>query len=92
MLTVVATARGFKFSQLEMSKHTHPPSWTAPVQRQPLLILIAAEVLLTILLPAFSFELTDKPIIWNSSAVSYPTMDKDSTRPEMLLKVRALAC
>ena len=73
-----------------MSKHTHPPLWKYPVQ--PLLIAaVAAEVLLTILLPAFSFELTDKPIIWNSSAVSYPTMDKDSTRPEMLLKVRALA-
>nr|A0A2R4SBW0.1 RecName: Full=Ganoderic acid synthetase CYP5150L8; AltName: Full=Cytochrome P450 monooxygenase CYP5150L8 [Ganoderma lucidum]AVZ44872.1 ganoderic acid Z synthetase CYP5150L8 [Ganoderma lucidum] len=50
------------------------------------------KVLLTILLPAFSFELTEKPIFWNTSAVSYPTMDKDSTRPEMLLKVKALAC
>ncbi|KAM5542011.1 hypothetical protein V8D89_004321 [Ganoderma adspersum] len=50
------------------------------------------KVLLTTLLPAFEFGLTEKPIIWNSSAVSYPTMDKDSTRPEMLLKVRALDC
>ena len=86
MLTIVV--RGFKFSQLEMSKWAH-----LELSRFPLLIAaVAAEVLLTTLLPVFSFELTDKPIIWNSSAVSYPTMDKDSTRPEMLLKVRALDC
>ena len=57
-----------------------------------MIAVVVAEVLLTTLLPAFSFELTDKPIIWNSSAVSYPTMKKDSTQPEMLLRVRALDC
>ncbi|KAI1786411.1 cytochrome P450 [Ganoderma leucocontextum] len=85
----VRSCIGFKFSQLEMSKHIA----VVEVPRSPLLTAaVVAEVILTVLLPAFSFELTDKPIFWNSSAVSYPTMNKDSTRPEMLLKVKALAC
>ena len=42
------------------------------------------------LLTSFSFELTDEAIVWNSAAVMYPTMGEDSTKPEMLLKVRAL--
>lgn len=42
------------------------------------------------LIPAFSFELTDKPITWNSSTVNYPTMGEESTKPEMLLRVTAL--
>ena len=50
----------------------------------------SVEVVLSVLLPAFSFELTDRPIAWNTSAVSYPTMGEESSRPEMLLKVTAL--
>ena len=42
------------------------------------------------LLNNFSFELTDEPIMWNSSAVIYPTMGLKSTKPEMRLKVKAL--
>lgn len=49
-----------------------------------------SEVVLAVLLPKFSFELTDKPIVWNSSAVNYPTMGEESTKPEMLLRVKAL--
>lgn len=49
-----------------------------------------AEVVLSVLLPAFKFELTEKPVSWFSSAVSYPTMGEESTKPEMLLKVQAL--
>ncbi|KAI1793796.1 cytochrome P450 [Ganoderma leucocontextum] len=48
------------------------------------------KVVLAVLLPRFSFELTDMPITWNSSAVDYPTMEEESTKPEMLLKVKAL--
>ncbi|KAI0806613.1 cytochrome P450 [Fomes fomentarius] len=48
------------------------------------------KVVLAIMLTNFSFELTDQPIAWNSSAVIYPTMGEKSTKPEMLLKVRAL--
>ena len=52
--------------------------------------MFCAEVVLAVLLTSFSFELTDEPIVWNSSAVLYPTMGEESTKPEMLLKVNAL--
>ena len=48
------------------------------------------EVVLATLLPAFAFELTDQEITWNFSAVNYPTMGEESSKPEMLLKVKAL--
>ncbi|PIL34523.1 cytochrome P450 [Ganoderma sinense ZZ0214-1] len=48
------------------------------------------EVVLAVLLPKFSFEVTDQEITWNSSAVIYPTMGEGSSKPEMLLKVKAL--
>lgn len=49
-----------------------------------------AEVILCILLTSFSFELTGEPIAWNASAVMYPTMGEESTKPELLLKVKRL--
>ena len=42
------------------------------------------------MLEAFRFHLTDKPIIWNMSGVSYPTMDFDSIEPSLVLKVEPL--
>ena len=52
--------------------------------------LLAAEIYLSVLLTRFAFELTDQTITWNSSSVNYPTMGEESTKPEMLLKVRLL--
>ena len=52
--------------------------------------LETTEIILFTLIPAFSFELTDKPITWNTSTVNYPTMGEESTKPEMLLRVKAL--
>ncbi|KAM5545452.1 hypothetical protein V8D89_000490 [Ganoderma adspersum] len=48
------------------------------------------KIVLATLLARFSFELTNKEITWNSAAVMYPTMGEESTKSEMLLKVRAL--
>ncbi|KAI0328016.1 cytochrome P450 [Cubamyces sp. BRFM 1775] len=45
------------------------------------------KVVMVVLLSAFKFELTEKPIAWNSSAVTYPTTGEENTRPEMFLKV-----
>ncbi|KAI0669375.1 cytochrome P450 [Trametes maxima] len=45
------------------------------------------KVVLSVLLTAFRFEMTDKPIAWNSSAVAYPTTGEQSAKPEMLLRV-----
>ena len=55
-----------------------------------MLCSFVVEEVLAVLLPKFSFELTDQEITWNSSAVTYPTMGEESSKPEMLLKVRAL--
>ena len=48
-----------------------------------------SEVVLSVLLSSFEFELTDKEITWNFGAVTFPTMGLDSKKPEMLLRVRA---
>lgn len=45
------------------------------------------EVVLTVLLSKLKFEMTDRPIAWNSAAVIYPTTGEGSDRPEMFLKV-----
>ncbi|CCM05747.1 uncharacterized protein FIBRA_07979 [Fibroporia radiculosa] len=46
------------------------------------------KVVLSVLLPNFTFELTDKPIVWNAAGVRYPTVGSVSNRPQMPLKVR----
>ncbi|KAH9846410.1 cytochrome P450 [Lenzites betulinus] len=45
------------------------------------------KVVLTVLLSKLKFEMTDRPIAWNSAAVIYPTTGEGSDRPEMFLKV-----
>ncbi|OSD02190.1 cytochrome P450 [Trametes coccinea BRFM310] len=45
------------------------------------------KVVLSLLISSFKFEMTDKPIVWKTSAVSFPTMGEESTKPELLLKV-----
>ncbi|OBZ67938.1 hypothetical protein A0H81_12339 [Grifola frondosa] len=45
------------------------------------------KVVLSLLLSNFTFELSDKPIVWNVAGVRYPTMGKDGRKPQMLLKV-----
>ncbi|KAI0648541.1 cytochrome P450 [Trametes meyenii] len=45
------------------------------------------KVVLSVLLTVFRFETTDQPIVWNSSAVTYPTTGEQSAKPEILLRV-----
>lgn len=48
-----------------------------------------AEVVLSILLSTFTFELTDKPIKWNVASVWFPTAgDSDTLDPELPLNVK----
>lgn len=49
------------------------------------------EVVLASLLPAFKFEPTGKPVYWNAAGVAYPSANKGSRKPELPLKVTALA-
>ncbi|KZT68913.1 hypothetical protein DAEQUDRAFT_727339 [Daedalea quercina L-15889] len=48
------------------------------------------KVLLAVLVTNFTFESTDKPIVWNVAGVRYPTVGWESNRAEMPLAVRAL--
>ena len=48
------------------------------------------EVILSVLLMGFSFELTDEEIVWNLGPVSFPTMGPDSNKPELLLRMKSL--
>ena len=45
------------------------------------------EVVLSVLLSNFTFSLGDKQIEWNVGAVMYPTVGKESARPELPLRV-----
>ncbi|EPT01796.1 hypothetical protein FOMPIDRAFT_1048392 [Fomitopsis schrenkii] len=45
------------------------------------------KVVLSILVSNFTFEFSDKPIEWNVGGVMYPTVGKESNKPELPLKV-----
>ncbi|KAL6306606.1 cytochrome P450 monooxygenase [Sparassis latifolia] len=45
------------------------------------------KVVLSVLLPSFTFEITEKPILWNLAGVRYPTIGAESLKAEMPLKV-----
>lgn len=46
-----------------------------------------AEVVLSLLVSNFVFELSDKPIAWNISGIRFPTVGVDGSKPELPLKV-----
>ncbi|OBZ77377.1 hypothetical protein A0H81_02561, partial [Grifola frondosa] len=45
------------------------------------------KVVLSLLVSAFTFELPDKPIVWNLANIGYPTVEKHGEKPQMPLKV-----
>ncbi|KAI0336162.1 cytochrome P450 [Cubamyces sp. BRFM 1775] len=51
---------------------------------------VEIKTVLCVLLQHFKFEPTGKPIAWNFAAVQYPTVGKESTFPELPLKVSLL--
>lgn len=42
------------------------------------------------MLANFTFELSEKPVVWNLAGISYPTVGTESTKQELWLKVRAV--
>ena len=48
---------------------------------------VCAEVVLSLLISKFNFELSDKHIVWNISGIRFPTVGVDGTKPELPLKV-----
>ena len=45
---------------------------------------------MAVLLTNFKFEPSDKPIVWNNAGVAYPSVGRESKKPEMPLKVALL--
>ena len=50
-------------------------------------LITPEEVVLSVLISKFTFRLSDKEIEWNIGSVMYPTVGKESTKPELPLKV-----
>ena len=45
------------------------------------------EVVLAALISRFTFEQSDKPIIWNNSTLTFPSVADDKDKPSLPLKV-----
>ena len=71
---------GFKFAEMEMSE-----SWLIPVHLGA--DHIFAEVVLATLVSHFTFELSDKHIVWNNSSITFPSVDDGSDKPALPMKV-----
>jgi hypothetical protein len=76
---------GFKFAELEISKHI-------PVRlpREPKLI-IYAEILLAVLLSQLRFSLSEKEIHWECGILYNPTVRGISRQPQMPLMVEVVS-
>ena len=48
---------------------------------------VCAEVVLSLLISHFTFEMSDKHIVWNISGIRFPTVGVNGTKPELPLKV-----
>ncbi len=48
------------------------------------------EVVLSEMIANFTFAPSDKPVVWNLSGISYPTISTESTKPELWLNLRAV--
>ena len=80
---------GFKFSRVPARNEWVPKR--APIKPVHLTFVFAhPEIILSLLLSNYSFVPTGKPVLWNLSAVVYPTMGSESEKPEVLLKIKAL--
>ena len=49
------------------------------------------EVVLYTLLASFRFRRCEKTIVWNFSGIAFPATSKQSTKPEMYLKVELVS-
>ncbi len=51
----------------------------------------AVEIVLSELVANFAFELSDTPVVWNMSGITYPSVSVESTKSELWMKVRRLS-
>lgn len=68
-----------------MSESTHVDHVRPLVLR---LFVIHTEVVLSEMLANFTFELSERPVVWNIAGVAYPTVSTASTKQELWLRVR----
>ena len=52
-----------------------------------LVVDAGTEVVLSVLISNFTFELPEQPIVWNVSGVWYPSAEKERAKPQLPLKV-----
>ena len=74
---------GFKFSQLEMSESTKFYAY----ENLLWVTLCYTEVVLATLLATFKFERSNVPVVWNFAGIPFPAKSRESTIPEMYMKV-----
>ena len=75
---------GMKFAELELSELFFASSSGSGLST---IHFHLAEVILSVLLRAFQFSLSEKHIIWNVAGITYPSMDKGSIDPTLILRV-----
>ena len=85
LLRSTSSHRGFKFSQLEMSKPTLILSLAHHSFKCRSLSIV--ETVLYVLIASFKYELSDAPVYWNFAGVTYPATSKESKGPELWLNV-----
>lgn len=52
--------------------------------------LRCTEVVLSEMLANFTFELSERPVVWNMAGISYPTVGTENTKQELWLKVKKI--
>lgn len=55
-----------------------------------LMLTFNTEVVLSEMIANFTFAPFEKPVVWNLSGISYPTVSTESMKPELWLTVRAV--
>lgn len=55
-----------------------------------LMLTLYTEVVLSEMIANFTFAPSEKPVVWNLSGISYPTVSAESTKPELWLNVRVV--
>ena len=53
-------------------------------------LILPTEVILSILLESFYFKPAEKPAVWNYSNIAFPTIDPNSPKVALPVKIEAI--
>ena len=76
---------GFKFSQLEMSKHLSPSTVVTLT-----FLSFAAEVVLSLLIESFEFTPSEKEISWEMATIVSPIVVGGEKKPQLPVVVKLI--